>query len=516
MDWRSVRYDAIVVGSGAAGGMAAKCLTDGGASVLVLEAGPLLPPESCGPRDRSREEFLARRARQPIQSQSLWYDRRSCHLYVDDLDHPYATEPGTAFNWIRSRHAGGRTLVWSRFALRLADEELLSGHADGASPPWPIAYRDLAPYYDRVERLLGVTGTAESLPALPDGCFVSRPVPNHLGELRRRLARRFPERHLVPSREVTGDATAAAPGSGPPASSSLGSTLRHADPRRLTFRTDCVVARITLDRPDHARGVIFVDRQRGQQHEVSGRVVVLCSSTIESTRLLLLSRTPEHPGGLGNSSGVLGRYLMDHFGGPRLVAIGRLDGVDAPSTERVYLPRVAGPHGRRDGFIRGYGIQGELQVWPGGTATLSLGVFGEVLPYVENSVAVDETMRDVDGLPVARIRFGYRDNEHRMGRHAAAAVRELVDAVGFRPLVVHEEILPPGTRAHELGSARMGASPVDSVLNPFNQCWEVENLFVTDGACFPSAGYKGPTLTIMALTARACDRVLDGLRRGRF
>ncbi len=514
MDWRSVRYDAIVVGSGAAGGMAAKCLTDGGAAVLLLEAGPGLSPEACRPRDRSREEFVALRARQPIQSRSLWYDRRNCHLYIDDLDHPYATDPATTFNWIRSRQAGGRTLVWSRFALRMADEDFRSAQEDGIGSPWPISYRDLAPYYDRVERLLGVTGTVESLPGLPDGAFLPRPVPDHLRDLRRRLARRFPDRHLIPAREAVGDT--GAPESVAPPSSSLGSTLLRADRSRLTFRTDCVVARITLDRPDHARGVVFVDRHTGERHEVSGRVVLLGTSTIESIRLLLASRTAEHPDGLGNSSGALGHYLMDHFGGPRLVAHGQLEGVGTPSTERIYLPRFSNRDGSREDFVRGYGAQGELQTWPGGTATLTLGVSGEVLPYFENAVELDEAIRDVDGLPVPRIRFQYRDNEQRMARHAAAAIRELVDAIGFRPLVVHEEILPPGTRAHELGAARMGSSATDSVLNPFNQCWDVENLFVTDGACFPSAGCKGPTLTIMALTARACDHVLDGLRSGRF
>lgn len=506
MDWRSVHYDAIVVGSGAAGGMAARCLTDGGAAVLLLEAGPLLSPEASWPRDRSREEFLALRARQPIQSQSLWYDRRNCHLFVDDFAYPYVTDSATTFNWIRSRQAGGRTLVWNRFALRMADEDLQSALTDGIGPSWPISYLDLTPYYDRAERLLGVAGTAESLPALPDGVFLSRPVPDHLRDLRARVARRYPDRHLIPAREVVG--APRAPGAALPPFSSLGSTLL-ADPSQLTFRTDCVVARITLDRPGHASGVVFIDRHTGQRHEVLGRVVLLCASTIESTRLLLASR-------IGSSCGVLGHYLMDHFGGPRLVALRRLDGGAAPSVERFYLPRFTNRDGRRENFVRGYGVQGELQVWPRGTATLALGVFGEVLPYVDNAVELDEAIRDADGLPVPRIRFRYRDNEQRMARHAAMAIRELADAMGFRPLVVHDEILPPGTRAHEVGSARMGSSPTDSVLNPFNQCWEVENLFVTDGACFPSAGYKGPTLTIMALTARACDHVLDGLRSARF
>ena len=185
MDWRKVRYDAIVIGSGAAGGMAAKTLTNGGASVLLLEAGPERSPEACRPQKRSRQEFEAIKARQPIQSQNLQYSSENCHLFVDDLENPYSTQTPTQFNWIRSRQTGGRTLVWSRFALRLSDEDLKGAEEDGIGEPWPICYQDLAPYYDKVERTIGVQGTKESLPSLPDGQFLPRQVPEFL----RRAAR---------------------------------------------------------------------------------------------------------------------------------------------------------------------------------------------------------------------------------------------------------------------------------------------------------------------------------------
>lgn len=512
MDWRSIKYDAIVVGSGAAGGMAAKSLTDGGATVLILEAGRELPPVACREQERSSEEFEAIKARQPIQSRSLLYNRRNCHLFIDDLDNPYSTDTATAFNWIRSRQAGGRTLLWSRFALRMSDEDFKSPHQDGIGTPWPISYRDLAPYYDRVEALIGVCGTLEGLSTLPDGRFLPRHVPSYLHELRRRLADRYPGRDLIPSREVGGDERASK--SDPPSYASLGSTLLQCNRQKLTLRANCVVARIELDRPNHAKGVVFVDRETRQSHEVSGRVIVLCASTIESTRILLASAANDCPTGLGNSSGVVGHYLMDHFGGPRMVAMGQIKGAEPHSLERAYLPRFCNLHRQSEDFVRGYGIQADFQTQDRESVVLTTGVFGEVLPYFENSVVLDESTQDTCGLSVPRIRFQYGENERRMALHAKTTSREIVEALGFRLLVAHDSLLPPGTRAHELGSARMGTSPNNSVLNSFNQCWDVNNLFITDGSCFPSAGYKGPTLTLMALTARACEYILRQFRAG--
>jgi choline dehydrogenase-like flavoprotein len=503
MDWRKVQYDAVVIGSGAAGAMAAKTLTGGGASVLLLEAGPMLSLEASRPRKRSLEEFQTFKDRQPIQSQNLQYRSENCHLFVDDLENPYSTQTSAGFNWIRSRQTGGRTLVWSRFTLRLSDEDLKSAEHDGVGEPWPIRYQDLAPYYDKVESAIGVRGTREGLPSLPDGQFLPRQVPAFLWELKERLKQRWPYRQLLPSREAVDETT-------------ILSTLRRCDGKNLTLRTDCVAARIVLDHPAKARGVAFIDRLSGQWHEVSGRAIILCASTIESVRLLLASGTCDHPNGLGNSSGTLGHYLLDHFGGTRMIALGKVKDVGSPTTERIYLPHFSNHGQQREDFIRGYGIQGELEVRPGGTAILSMGVFGEVLPYFANSVKLDEHARDVVGLPIPQICFTYQGNEHKMAQHAALALREIVDSIGFRPSLVEDRLLVPGTRAHELGGARMGASRSTSVLNGLNQCWDVPNLFVTDGSCFPSASYKGPTLTLMALTCRACEYILRELRAARL
>jgi choline dehydrogenase-like flavoprotein len=512
MDWKQVKYDAIVVGSGATGCTAARWLTKGGANVLLLEAGPELPMASCGPTEKSAEEFNALKIRQPIQSRSLLYDRKNCHLFVDDLDNPYATHSGTTFNWIRSRQAGGRTLVWSRFALRMSEEDLSAAREELPETGWPVPYRDLAPYYDQIETLARIYGTVERIPSLPDGRFLPRRMSPYLGVLRERLTDRFPNRHLLPSREVV-DHQGGRVGA-PPSSSSLGSMLLHAARERLTFRTNCVVAKIELDGPDHADRVVFVDRSNQRWYEVTGRVIVLCASTIESTRILLASVSRHFPTGLGNSSGALGHYLMDHFGGPRIVALGKIAGVEPASRESAYIPRFCNIGGRTEEFSRGYGIQAHFEAQSHGQLILTMGVFGEVLPYFDNGIELEPSITDACGVAVPKISFRYRDNEHRMAIHAQRTLRDVTDALGFRPMIAHDELLAPGTRAHELGGARMGSSPENSVLNRFNQCWDVKNLFVTDGACFPTAGDKGPTLTMMALTARACDHILRLLRSG--
>jgi choline dehydrogenase-like flavoprotein len=511
MDWRKVKYDAIVVGSGATGGMAAKCLAEGGAKVLVLEAGPELPSDARGELEKSREEFDAIKARQPVQSRNLNYSKRNCHLFIDDLDNPYTTDGTTAFNWIRSRQVGGRTLIWSRFALRMSEHDLDS-YKDDWGGRWPISYGDLAPYYDKVEALIGVSGTTEGVPSLPDGCFLPRRVPSYVRALGKRLSSRFPNRQLIPSREATvNEIGRTAVG---PHCLGAGSTLTPESRKTSTVRANCIAARIELDRPNHAKSVVFVDRETHRWSEVEGRVIVLCSSTIESVRLLLASANDDFLTGLANSSGLLGHFLMDHFGGPRVVAVGKISDAEPYSRERAYIPRFCDLSGQSEDFMRGYGIQADFETDAGHNTIITMGVFGEVLPYVENRIELDESTRDLWGLAVPRIRFRYRENETRMSLHARTALQEIVDALGFRSMVTHDRLLAPGTRAHELGGARMGSSPTDSVLNAFNQSWDVRNLFVTDGACFPSAGYKGPTLTMMALTTRACDKILELLRAG--
>jgi choline dehydrogenase-like flavoprotein len=499
VDWKKIVYDAVIVGSGATGRVATKWLAERGAKVLVLEAGPELSSELRGERIKSEEEFASTKRRQPVQSRSLLYRRNNCHLFTDDLDNPYTTDSTTEFNWIRSRQSGGRTLIWSRFALRMSEQELDLRSPHGC---WPITYKDLAPYYAKMEALIGVSGTREGISALPDGCFLPRSVPPYMRRLREALSRRFPERHLIPSREATKEIPLVF-------SSGNESATAHSNP---TLRTNCIAARIELDRPDHARRVLFIDRESKRWHDVEGRVILLCSSTIESIRLLLASTSSSFPTGLANGSGMLGHCLMDHFGGPRIVAVGKIPGAEPLCRERAYIPQFCNLGDENS--LGGYGIQADFETDRRGNSIMTMGVFGEVLPCEDNRVELDHSVHDSWGLAVPKIRFRYRENERNMALHAQSALQEITEALELRPMISHEGFLAGGTRAHELGGARMGNQASHSVLNPFNQSWDVPNLFITDGSSFPSSGYKGPTLTMMALTARACDRIVGLLHRG--
>ena len=502
-------FDAIVVGSGATGGWAAKELTESGLRVALIEAGPL-------PADAEAPAGPADSARQAIQSRCYAYDEATAHLFVDDVDNPYSTAEGEPFEWIRSRLVGGRMHLWGRTCLRMSDAELKAASHDGAGEDWPVSYADLAPCYDRVERFLRVCGTPEGVARIPDGPFLEPPPPTR-GErgFKAAVERRWSDRTVTSARIAQ-----APPEATLEAAKSTG---------RLTLLTDSVASRVIADeRSTRARGVAFVGRLSGEEREVEGRVVVLCASAIESARLLLNSATVEHPDGLGNSSGVLGRYLMDHTYG-----IG-LDGI-APqrslrrgerSSHGLLMPAFRNvADGDDPGFIRGYGV--ELQAHPplGGRLEQlrSLGrpwggrfwmrTFGEALPRFENRVSIDPEKTDAWGIPVAHIVCRYGENEELMAADQLRSLGEMAEAAGWEVEETFGKIAPPGLSVHEMGTARMGDDPGSSVLNPHNQSWDVENLFVTDGACFVSGGFQNPTLTMMALTVRACDHIVDRLKR---
>jgi choline dehydrogenase-like flavoprotein len=504
-------YDAIVVGSGATGGWAAKELTEGGLRVALLEAGPDLPfDEEAGAGGEQADP-----GRQPIQAHCYAFDERTAHLFVDDVDNPYSHPEGAPFDWIRSRQVGGRLHLWGRMCLRMSDYELKAASRDGAGADWPISYADLAPYYDRVERFMNVCGTGEGLPQLPDGPFAEAPQLS-AGERRFKAAveSRWGERR------VTGARISLAP-----ADAQL---LAARATGRLTLYPDSVASRVLLGDGGTAGGVAYLDRLSGQEREVSGRVVVLCASAIESTRLLLNSATPEHPDGLANSSGVLGRYLMDHTFGIGLDGVlpQRTRGPAERSSYGCAIPSFRNVAGSDSDFLRGYGV--ELQVrtpvaGPRGRLR-ALGrrsgghfwmrTFGEVLPRYENRVTVDPARTDAWGIPAADIACRYGENERKMAVDQRQSLGEMAEAAGLQVERTYSDLAPPGLSIHEMGTARMGSDPSDSVLNPHNQAWDVENLFLTDGACFTSGGFQNPTLTMMALTVRACDHIVERLKRG--
>lgn len=497
-------YDVIVVGSGACGGWAAKELTEAGMHVMVIEAGRRVPhdflllPQRIGRKlgyySKARQRALER---QPIQSGCPAWERNP-HAFVDDLDNPYATPASKPFSWLRSRQLGGRMVVKGHGlqSYRLSDCEFKAASHDGYGEDWPIEYADLVPYYERIEQWIGVSGTAENIPHLPDSVFVPGKAMTYGQQLLKSAVElQWKDRRVIIARR------ALLPFSTLPAAMKTG---------RLTLRSNAVVCHVIVDKSTgKAKGVAFIDRNTHKSHEVFGKVVVLCASTIESTRLLLNSATPQHPEGLGNSSGMLGHFLMDHTYSDSIVSH-----MPIPKKFLVnnysfaYIPQFRNITERHPKFIRGYGIQVD-EVGD----TCRMRTYGEMLPRFENRVTIDEDKKDAWGLPVAHIDCEHSDNEYKMAQDQIECCKEMVQAAGFEILQENPQLSPPGMAIHEVGTARMGNNPENSVLNKFNQSWDVKNLFVTDGACFVSQGCQNPTLTMMAITVRACDYIVRQYKR---
>lgn len=554
-------FDAVVVGSGATGGWVARQLTEAGLAVAVLEAGRRLDPAEDytehtlphqmplrGRRLASRE----RQARQPVQSRCYQCDEYANHLFIDDTEHPYTTPADRRFDWIRARHVGGKSILWARQSYRLSDYDFRAASRDGFGDDWPLGYAELAPYYDRVERFIGISGQAEGLPQLPDSRFLP-PMELTCGEeiLKRAIRERFGRTLTIGRAAVLTEAhngRAACHYCGPCSRgcrtgsyySSPHSTLPAAAATgRLTLVPNAVVSHVTTDGEGRCSGVCYVDRVTRNQREAAGRVVVLCASTLESTRIMLNSTSSRHPNGLANSSGVLGHYLMDHvMGGGAAGTLPVLRGVPDTRGNRpngVYIPRFRNLDTPESGFLRGYGFQGQayLSTWghagavPGFGAAFKrrvkaerpwrifLGGFGECLPRFENHCTLDRERVDAWGIPILHVSAAFGGNERRMVADMADTAVEMLEAAGAEDVSRQEAPSPPGLAIHEVGTARMGRDPAASVLNRWQQAHDVPNLFVMDGSCFVSSACQNPTLTMMALAARACDYLVEELRAGR-
>jgi choline dehydrogenase-like flavoprotein len=507
-------YDAIVVGSGASGGWAAKELTEGGMRVLVLDAGE--EPQAkqryrflrdLGRKLRYRGQMDQRTLslkRQPIQSKCHAWDWNEDY-FVDDLENPYTTPENAPFTWIRSRQVGGRMVVPShgRQLYRLSDLDFKAAHHDGYGENWPISYSEVAPYYAQVEQWIGLRGTPEQIPQLPDSLFFA-PTSLTPAEKRLKMAveNKWPDRRVIPARTAEpSDMIKAARATG-----------------RLALRPNAIASHVIIDpKTGKAKGVAFIDRHSHKAQEVFANVVVLAASTIESTRILLHSATPQHPAGLANASGVVGHYLCDHFLSIDIYGIiGDLDRTPATSNG-LYIPQFRNIVEHHPQFIRGYGIQGSAGADASSTPEVidfRLRAFGEMLPRHENQVTLHPDQKDVWGIPVAHINCTYSDNEREMAKDMLFSLKEMACSANFEIRHENDRLAPPGTGIHEVGTVRMGNDPKTSALNRFNQSWDVKNLFVTDGSCFVSQGCQNPTLTIMALTVRACDYILDSYRKG--
>ncbi|HEX4388526.1 MAG TPA: GMC family oxidoreductase [Steroidobacteraceae bacterium] len=554
-------YDAIVVGSGISGGWAAKELTEKGLKTLLLEAGPPIVPS----RDyvehvqayslpyRGYGNLKKLHAEQPIQSQTGACNEWGAKFFVNDIENPYEYDAQAPFTWIRGRHVGGRSIMWGRQVYRWSDLDFEANAKEGIGVDWPIRYADIDPWYSHVEKFIGVSGQAEGLAQLPDGEFLP-PMQLNCAEthVQAAMAKRFGRERVLTigrcailTRPHLG--RAACHYCGPcergciTASyfSSIGSTLPAAHRTgRLTLRPNTVVASVTYDeRSARATGVRAVDAETMATLEFRARLVFLCASALESARILLNSKTPRFPQGLANSSGQLGRNVMDHCFGAG--ANGTLPGMEDHKTfgnrpNGIYVPRFRNVTGKHGKFVRGYGFQGAgfRRNWVRGAQTQGLGAefkqallrdlgpwrfdlggFGECLPREENYVALHPTLKDKWGIPALRIQCTYGPNEREIIKDMQLSATEILEAAGAKDIETFNDELPPGMCIHEMGTARMGRDPKTSVLNAWNQAHDVPNLFVTDGACMSSSGNQNPSITYMALTARACDYAVEQLKR---
>ena len=555
------KYDAIVVGSGISGGWAAKELTEKGLSVLLLERGknvehvkdyvnarkaPWEYPHRGG-RTVAMEEAY------PVLKRDYPLNEKNLDWWASDQDSPYTEVK--RFDWFRGYQVGGRSLTWGRQSYRFNELDFEANAREGIAVDWPIRYADLAPWYDYVEAHAGISGSIEGLAQLPDGKF-QPPMPLNCGEalIAGRLRNRFDgRRRIIPGRVA--NLTQALPGRAPcqyRAACWLGcpygayfstqsSTLPAAMATgRLTLMPYSIVTEITYDRDrQRATGVRVVDAVTEKSTEFEASVVFLCASTLNSTWLLMRSATDVWPDGLGSSSGELGHNLMDHHFRIGAQGIIRDASLDDKSTfgrrpTGFYIPRFRNLFGDKRDYLRGFGYQGSAsrQGWQRAVRELGVGAdfkdrmatpgewwigatgFGEMLPVHDNKIGIDHSRQDKWGLPVLKVDCALGENERLMRIDMANDMAEMLEAAGANDVGLYEREYYPGMGIHEMGTARMGRSPKTSVLNRWNQVWDAPNVFVTDGSCMTSASCVNPSLTYMAITARAADHAVNELKRG--
>ena len=579
----SKTYDAVVVGSGAAGGMAAHVLTSQGMQVLLLEAGKRIPIEQElrsmeWPYDHPRRgeappgyhaiRFNEYNVRKPPYAKGSAFRHVLSYvggwggsdyvknILVDEKDHPYT---GTKYAWVRARLLGGKTNIWGRLALRLSDYDFKGKSHDGYGEDWPISYADVAPYYDKVDLYLGISGHKENLPHLPDSLF-QRPNKLMPGEVKLRNTLKTMGRVLTPYRAgVTTDGVKhnkyrskcfgrGACGRRPGGcdihaafDSPTGLIYPAMDTGNLTLRTNAIAHEVLVDpNTGKARGVSFVDAQNRRTYEAKAKVVILAASTLESARLLLLSKSRQHPNGIGNSSGHVGHNFCEHVMGPGATGlvkelVGRPSALEDGRPGGFYVPRFRNLQDKQPGFIRGYGFEGGggFSIFPAGVwdtpgfggqfkksvrehagAFISMGGFGEVLARYENYMDLDPEVKDAWDIPALRFHYQFGDNEKKMCEDMATTSKEMFEEARIEVVGVDKTILTEGWSIHELGTARMGANPKTSVLNQFQQSHDVKNLFVVDGSSHVSASCQNPTWTIMALAWRSCEHLADEFKRG--
>lgn len=557
----TTEFDAIVVGSGISGGWAAKELTEQGLKTLVLERGrkiehikdyqgehqPTWKYEYREYRDRALDE-----SDYPIQSDFGWFTENNRQFWNNDRLNPYVVDEQKPFHWVRGDILGGRSVMWGRQCYRWSDLDFEANRRDGHGIDWPIRYSDIAGWYSHVEKFAGISGQAEGLPQLPDGEFL-KPMPMNSVEkhVKAAIESDFEGRMMTIGRVAVltepHNGRGACHYCGPCSNGcsvsayfcSLTSTLPAARATgNLTIRPDSVVERLDTDAATgRVSSVSVVDAKTRERLTFRGKLVFLCASTVGSTQILLNSKSELHPNGLANGSGALGRYLMDHtFGtwiGGEIPGYRDRDTIGA-RPNGIYIPRFRNLDGQDEDapFLRGYGFQGAARragynrdvpgfgrkfkeaVSQPGPWTMGLGGFGEILPYADNRMLLDTKKVDRFGIPQVRFEVEYKENEKKMIDDIIARGKEMLEAAGAKDIRSHPGPMIMGRGVHEMGTARMGHDPDQSVLNAWNQAHEVPNLFVTDGACMTSGSCVNPSVTYMAITARAAHHAAELLREG--
>lgn len=556
-------FDAIVVGTGISGGWAAKELCEKGLKTLVLERGPMVkhiedyPTMHNDPWDYPAGDVITEesRIRQPKQSRTGYTTQESRkHFFVDDLIHPY--NEVKRFDWMRGYHVGGRSIMWGRQSYRLSDFDFEANLKEGIAVDWPIRYNDIAPWYDYVEQYIGVSGENLGLPQLPDGKFLKPMELNCVEDvLKGTLAQKYNDRLLTIGR--TAHITEGTkPGLGRNTCqyrnrcmrgcpfggyfSSVSSTLPAAEATgNMTLRPNSIAYEIEYDADSkRATGVKIIDRETKETQTFKAKVIFLCASAVASTSILMQSKSDRFPNGMGNDSGELGHNIMDHHF--KAGARAQWDGFeDKYYTGRrpngIYIPRfrnLGGDTNQKD-FVRGYGYQGgggrgnwsdavkemaygadfKHEILKPGGWTMDLNGFGEVLPYHDNQMTLDYDQKDEWGLPTVTFDATIRENELNMRKDMQQQAVEMLEAAGFKEVEGYDDAYALGLGIHEMGTARMGRDPRTSVLNANNQLHEVPNVYVTDGAAMTSAGNQNPSLTYMALTARAAAHAVSELKK---
>jgi len=555
------QYDAIVVGTGVSGGWAAKELCENGLKTLVLERGRMVkhledyPTMHQDPWDMPHGGATPDKILKDYDKQKRWgFDETKRHFYNKDSEHNY--DEVKPFDWIRGKQVGGRSLIWGRQTYRWSDLDFEANAKDGHGVDWPIRYKDIAPWYDHVEKYIGISGEALNLSQLPDSNFLPAMELNCLEtHLKESISKSYDDRLLTIGR-VAHITKGTKEGAGRTACqfrnrcdrgcpfgayfSSNSSTLPAAEATgNMTLRPNSIVAEVLYDdKTQKATGVRVVDARTNESIEFNSRIIFLCASSMASTAILMQSKSDRFPNGMGNDSGELGHNIMDHQLGSG--ASGNHDGFkdqyySGRRPNGFYIPRFRnlGKDSKKVDFLRGYGYQGgagrgnwtqavsELaygkdfknSILEAGGWSLGMGGFGEVLPYHENKMFLNYDKLDQYGLPTIVFDAEFKENERIMKEDWKVQAAEMLEDAGFKEVTIFDSNAPIGKGIHEMGTARMGKSPKTSVLNKHNQIHGVANVFVTDGAYMTSSANQNPSLTYMALTARAANYAVSELKK---